>query len=51
MTHEEEYKGHKIIVLEDDPNIKKPFKFGIRKAKLIVDNIKDIKAFVEKNTY
>lgn len=40
-----EFKGNKLLVLkrsEDDPY---PFRFGKSKAKLIVDNLEEIKKF------
>jgi len=44
----DEYKGNKMIVLKRDENDKYPFKFGKNKAKLIVQNFEDIKAFAEE---
>jgi hypothetical protein len=44
----DEYKGNKMIVLKRDENDKYPFKFGKNKAKLIVQNFDDIKAFAEE---
>ena len=47
-----EFKGNKTISLlsdsDDKKNGKYPFTFGFNKAKLIVENIEDIKAFVEE---
>ena len=40
-----EFKGHKIITLSGN---NKFFSFGIRKAKLILENIDAIRSFVEK---
>ena len=45
----DEYKGHRLIVLKRTPEDKYPFKFGMGKAMLIVENIEAIKAFVEEN--
>ena len=39
-----EFKGHKMINL--NPNDRFPFQFGLTKAKLIMENIEAIKAFV-----
>ena len=47
MTAIEEYKGNKIIVLKRTPEDKYPFQFGIGKAKLILENLDAIRAFVE----
>jgi len=48
-----EYKGHKTIsLLEEGAQVSDkypPFSFGIKKAKLILENIQDIKKFVEEN--
>lgn len=44
-----EYKGHKLIVLKRTPDDKYPFQFGKSKAKLIVDNIEEIKKFAEED--
>ena len=43
-----EYKGHKLIVLKRETDSKFPFSFGKNKAKLIVENFKDIKEFAEE---
>jgi hypothetical protein len=48
-----EFKGNKVICLlresQDGEEDKFPFTFGLNKAKLILDNIKDIEKFVEEN--
>jgi hypothetical protein len=45
-----EFKGNKMIKLinEKDPEGKWPFQFGKMKAKLIVENIDEIKKFAEE---
>ena len=48
-AHEAEFKGNPMIVLSNGPEDKYPFQFGLRKAKLILDHVEDIKKFVEKN--
>lgn len=45
----EEYKGHPMIALIKDEEDLYPFKFGIGKAKLIMENIDEIKRFIEEN--
>ena len=49
-----EYKGHKTISLleegVEESDKYPPFSFGVKKAKLILENIEDIKKFVEENT-
>jgi hypothetical protein len=43
-----EFKGHKVLVLTDESNLKAvPFTFGYNKAKLILENLEEIKRFVE----
>ncbi len=48
LVEYEEFKGNKLIVLKRDENDRFPFKFGKRKAKMIVDNIEAIKKFAEE---
>ena len=50
MVERGEYKGNKLIILKQNEDEKYPFSFGVRKAKLIVENIEEIKKFVEENT-
>ena len=45
----EEFKGHPMIALLKDEDDEYPFKFGVGKAKLILENIDAIKEFVEEN--
>jgi hypothetical protein len=44
-----DYKGNKIIILKRDENDRYPFRFGLSKAKLILEHIEDIRTFVEEN--
>lgn len=47
-----EYKGHKLLILTEEGKEgedKYPFSFGVKKAKLILENIEGIKKFVEEN--
>jgi hypothetical protein len=46
---ESEYKGNPMIVIKSTPEDKFLFQFGIKKAKLILENIEEIKKFVEKH--
>lgn len=48
IVEESEFKGNKMIVLKNDEEDKFPFQFGLKKAKLILENIDEIKKFVEK---
>jgi hypothetical protein len=45
---ESEYKGNPMIVIKQSPEDKFPFQFGLKKAKLVLEHIDDIKAFVAK---
>jgi hypothetical protein len=49
MVERGEFKGNQIIILKRDENDKFPFQFGVSKAKLILENIEEIKKFVEEN--
>ncbi len=48
MTTTGNYKGNPTITLNADDRF--PFTFGIAKARLILENIKAIEAFVKANT-
>ena len=50
MIERSEYKGKPLIVIKRDEEDKYPFSFGLSKAKLILENIEEIKKFVEENT-
>lgn len=45
---ESEYKGNPMIVIKQNPEDKFPFQFGVKKAKLVLAHIEDIKKFVQK---
>jgi len=49
MIERTEFKGRPILVIKRDEEDKYPFSFGLTKAKLIVENIEEIKKFVEEN--
>ncbi len=49
IVSESEFKGNPMIVIKNDEEDKYPFQFGVKKAKLVLENIDAIKAFVEKN--
>ncbi|NLO91708.1 MAG: hypothetical protein GX410_06930 [Elusimicrobia bacterium] len=44
-----EYKGNPLLVLKRDENDKYPFSFGLTKAKMILENIEEIKKFVAEH--
>ncbi len=48
IVEEAEYKGNKMIVLKNTEDDRFPFQFGLKKAKLVLEHIEDIKKFVEK---
>lgn len=48
-SSESEYKGNPMLVLTTGPEDKFPFQFGLRKARLIIEHIEDIKKFVQKH--
>ncbi len=45
----DEYNGNPVIILKRDENDAYPFRFGVRKAQIILDHVEDIKKFVNKN--
>jgi len=48
IVSESEFKGNPMLVIKTSEEDKFPFQFGVRKAKLILENIESIKKFVEK---
>lgn len=48
IVEEGEYKGNKLIVLRRTPEDRYPFQFGLSKAKLVLEHIKDIQDWVKK---
>ena len=46
---ESEYKGNPMLVIKSTPDDKFPFQFGLKKAKLILEHIEDIRKFVAKH--
>lgn len=49
MIERGEYKGKPLLIIRRSEDDKYPFSFGVSKAKLIVENIEEIKKFVEEN--
>jgi len=43
------YNGNPVIILKRDENDAYPFRFGLRKAELILENLDDIKKFIKEN--
>jgi hypothetical protein len=48
VVEESEYKGNPMIVLRRTPEDRYPFQFGLSKAKLVLDAVEEIKAWVTK---
>lgn len=49
IVEEAEYKGNPMIVLKNTPDDRFPFQFGVKKAKLVLEHIEDIRKFVTKH--
>lgn len=43
IFEESEFKGNPMIVIKNDEEDKYPFQFGVKKAKLVVENIEEVK--------
>jgi len=48
MVERGEFKGKPLLVIKRDENDQYPFSFGLGKARLILENIDEIKKFVEE---
>lgn len=48
IISESEFKGNRMIVIKNSEDDQYPFQFGVKKAKLVLENIEEIKKFVEK---
>ena len=51
MVEHSDYKGNPVLVLRRSEDDKVPFSFGINKAKMILENLEEIKKFVAENTH
>ncbi len=49
IVERSEYKGKPLLVLKRDENDRYPFSFGVSKARMILENLDEIKKFVEEN--
>lgn len=49
IVEESEFKGNPVLVIKNTEEDRYPFSFGVKKAKLILENFEAIKKFVEKN--
>lgn len=50
MIEKTDYNGKPVIILKRDKDDRFPFAFGLSKARLILDNIEEIKKFVKENS-
>jgi hypothetical protein len=50
MISRGEFKGKKTITLLRDEGDRFPFTFGLTKARLIIENLEEIKKFVDENS-
>ncbi len=48
MVERSEFKGKPVLVIKRTEDDQFPFSFGISKAKLILENIEEIKKFVSE---
>lgn len=49
MVERSEFKGKPVLIIRRTEDDKYPFSFGMSKAKLILENLEEIKRFVEDN--
>lgn len=45
-----EYKGSKVLIIKANENDKYPFTFGLKKARLILEHVQEIRQFVEEES-
>lgn len=48
MVEKTEFKGKPVLILKRNAEDKYPFSFGASKARLILENLEEIKKFVEE---
>ena len=46
---EGDYQGNAMLIIRQTPQDKFPFQFGVRKARLILEHVEDIKRFIAKH--
>lgn len=49
VVSEGEFKGNAMIILKRNEEDRFPFQFGLSKAKLVLDSVEEIKAWVAKH--
>lgn len=47
---ESEYRGSPLLVIRQSPEDKFPFQFGVRKAKMILAHLDEIRSFITRHT-
>ncbi len=50
MVERSEYNGKPVLILRRSEEDKFPFSFGLVKAKMVLENIEEIKKFVADNS-
>ena len=50
MVERSEFKGKPVLIMRRSEDDKYPFTFGMSKARLIIENLEEIKRFVEDNS-
>lgn len=50
MVERSEFKGKPVLIMRRSEDDKYPFTFGLSKARLILENIEEIKKFVAENS-
>lgn len=50
MVERSEFKGKPVLIMRRSEDDKYPFSFGLSKARLILENLEEIKKFVEDNS-
>jgi hypothetical protein len=46
---EGDYRGNAMMIIRQSPQDKFPFQFGVKKARLIVEHLEEIKRFLVKH--
>lgn len=46
---EGDYRGNAMLIIRQTSQDKFPFQFGLKKARLILEHVEDIRKFVEKH--
>ena len=49
MIERSEFKGKPVLIIKRSEDDKYPFAFGLSKAKLILENLEEIKKFVAEH--